>query len=46
MTAMEYHYRKEKNGMYIDGHEQEDVVNYHKKVFLPFWTKIEQQTMS
>jgi len=45
MAAMEYRYRKEENGMYIDGPEREDVVNYCKKVFLPFWTEIEQQMM-
>jgi len=25
-----------KKGVYNDGHEREDVVAYHKKVFLPF----------
>lgn len=29
--------------MYVDGHEREDVVNYRTKVFLPFWTSIEDQ---
>jgi len=46
MAAMKYHYGKEKNGMYIDGHEHEDVVKYHKKVFLSFWTGIEPQMMT
>ena len=45
MTAMKYRYGKEKNGMYIDGHERDDVVKYRKNIFLPFWTKIESQMM-
>jgi len=36
MTAMKTHYKKEKNGMYIDGHECDDVVIYCKDIFLPF----------
>ena len=28
------HYRK---GVYVDGHEREDVVMYHQQVFLPRW---------
>ena len=31
---MEYQYGKEKNGMYIDEHECEDVVKYRKEVFV------------
>jgi len=43
MHAMDYRYGKSANGMYVDGHEHEDVVNYRTKVFLPFWTSIEDQ---
>jgi len=43
---MEYHYGRPKNGMYIDGHEHEDVMEYHTKVFLPFWFSIEEQMMT
>ncbi|KIJ41420.1 hypothetical protein M422DRAFT_255624 [Sphaerobolus stellatus SS14] len=34
---MEFRYGTGKNGMYIDGHEHEDVVNYRQNVFLPLW---------
>jgi hypothetical protein len=27
---MGWHYEKMKKGIYIDGHEREDVVKYHK----------------
>ncbi|KAF8478293.1 hypothetical protein JB92DRAFT_3134072 [Gautieria morchelliformis] len=43
MHAMNYQYGKSANGMYVDGHEREDVVDYQTKVFLPFWTSIEDQ---
>ena len=33
---------KKKNGMYIDGHEQEDVVNYHKK-FVQHWKEYKKR---
>jgi hypothetical protein len=29
--------------MYVDGHEWDDVVEYHTSIFLPFWTAIEDQ---
>ena len=32
--------------MYIYGHEREDVVEYHTKVFLPFWFSIEEHMMT
>jgi hypothetical protein len=31
-------------GMYSDGHEREDVVNYRQNVFLPQWRELETQT--
>jgi len=45
MHTMEYQYGKPKNGMYVDGHECEDVVAYRTKVFLPFWMSIESWMM-
>ncbi|KIJ33887.1 hypothetical protein M422DRAFT_182735 [Sphaerobolus stellatus SS14] len=37
LKRMEFHYGTGKNGMYIDGHEHEDVVNYRQNTFLPLW---------
>ncbi|KAF8587993.1 hypothetical protein K439DRAFT_1645669 [Ramaria rubella] len=36
MHVMRYRYRKAANGMYVDGHECDDVVEYHTNIFLPF----------
>ena len=33
---MDWHYGRKKNGMYLDGHEWEDVVEY-QKAFLECW---------
>ncbi|KAG2354668.1 hypothetical protein BDR07DRAFT_1494272 [Suillus spraguei] len=33
-----------KNGQYIDGHEQEDVINYWQNTFLPAWYAINGNT--
>ncbi|KAF8532225.1 hypothetical protein JB92DRAFT_3103950 [Gautieria morchelliformis] len=41
--AMNYRYGKSANGMYVDGHEREDLMDSWTKVFLPFWTSIEDQ---
>ncbi|KAF8510054.1 hypothetical protein JB92DRAFT_2728765, partial [Gautieria morchelliformis] len=46
MHAMKYRYGKQPTGMYIDGHECEDVVEYHQEIFLPVWAKPEEQTMT
>ena len=32
-----------KKGVYMDGHEREDVIKYHNKVFLPAMAKFEEQ---
>ncbi|KIJ36426.1 hypothetical protein M422DRAFT_120266, partial [Sphaerobolus stellatus SS14] len=34
LKRMEFRYGTGKNGMYIDGHEREDVVHYHKRIVL------------
>lgn len=43
MNVMGYRYGKEPEGMYIDGHEREDVVAYRQNVFLPLWAELEKQ---
>ncbi|KAJ7652592.1 hypothetical protein B0H17DRAFT_957824, partial [Mycena rosella] len=35
MKQMKYRWTAEPKGMYSDGHEREDVVNYRQNVFLP-----------
>ena len=42
MHAMGYRYGKGPTGMYIDGHERQDVVEYRQNVFLPLWAKLEE----
>ncbi|KAF7295664.1 hypothetical protein MIND_01106600 [Mycena indigotica] len=37
MKKMGYRWKKEPKGMYLDGHERADVVDYRKNVFLPRW---------
>ncbi|KAJ6570010.1 hypothetical protein B0H10DRAFT_1684166, partial [Mycena sp. CBHHK59/15] len=40
MHKMGYRWRKEPRGMYSDGHEREDVVNYRQNIFLPRWREL------
>jgi hypothetical protein len=40
MKVMEYCWKKELKGQYVDGHECEDVIVYHQNPFLPFWDKL------
>ena len=42
---MDYRYREQKKGMYVDGHEHEDTVQYRKEVFLPRWKEYRAQMM-
>ncbi|KAJ6579083.1 hypothetical protein DFH09DRAFT_1077377 [Mycena vulgaris] len=44
MKKMGYRWRKEPRGMYSDGHEREDVVNYRQNVFLPRWRALEARS--
>ena len=39
---MGWHYGRKKNGMYIDGHEHEDVVEYQRE-FIEQWNVYEKQ---
>jgi hypothetical protein len=32
------------SGQYVDRHEQSDVMDHHKKVFLPVWMSTKEQT--
>lgn len=43
MHQMGYRWRKTPSGLYIDGHEREDVVVYRQTVFLRKMAEIEQQ---
>ncbi|KAJ6613315.1 hypothetical protein B0H10DRAFT_2222353 [Mycena sp. CBHHK59/15] len=44
MHKMGYRWRKEPRGMYSDGHEREDVVNYRQNIFLPRWRELEARS--
>ncbi|KAF8128333.1 hypothetical protein K438DRAFT_1789555 [Mycena galopus ATCC 62051] len=44
MRKMGYRWKKEPKGMYSDGHEREDVVNYRQNVFLPRWRDFESRS--
>ncbi|KAF7303355.1 hypothetical protein MIND_00563300 [Mycena indigotica] len=44
MHKMGYRWRKEPKGMYSDGHERADVVDYRQNVFLPKWREIEARS--
>src|SRR6266481_5396437 len=46
MHAMNYRYSKQPTGMYIDGHEHKDVVEYRQEIFLPLWAKLEERMMT
>ena len=41
MRKLDWRYGRKKNGMYIDGHEHEDVVQYRKE-FLARWQEYEK----
>lgn len=42
LKKLKWRYAKKKNGMYIDGHEREDVVDYRKK-FVERWKDYEKR---
>jgi len=46
MQAMNYQYSKLPTGMYIDGHEHMDVVEYRQEIFLPLWATTQEQIMT
>ncbi|SJL08507.1 uncharacterized protein ARMOST_11871 [Armillaria ostoyae] len=44
MKRMGYRWKAEPKGIYSDGHERADVVNYRQNVFLPLWVELERAT--
>ena len=38
MKKLDYRWIKKHRGLYFDGHERDDVVNYRQNVFLPTWS--------
>jgi hypothetical protein len=44
MKKMGYRWKRQPKGMYSDGHEREDVVNYRQNVFLPRWRDFESRS--
>ncbi|KAF8220678.1 hypothetical protein L208DRAFT_1150089, partial [Tricholoma matsutake] len=43
MASFGWHLKTLKKGVYMDGHEREDVVKYRNEVFLPTMVKFEEQ---
>ncbi|KIJ33510.1 hypothetical protein M422DRAFT_264441 [Sphaerobolus stellatus SS14] len=43
LHAMEYRYGKPSKGMFTDGHERPDVVDYRQNVFLPLWAALQKR---
>ncbi|KAL5504652.1 hypothetical protein ACEPAH_7315 [Sanghuangporus vaninii] len=43
MNVMGFRYRRTPSGMYVDGHEREDVVKYRQEHFLPLWQEYEKE---
>lgn len=41
---MDYRWKSEPKGMYSDGHERDDVVEYRQNVFLPRWAAYAERT--
>ena len=44
MKKLGYRWTVIPSGQYVDGHKRVDVVDYHQKVFLPYWMSIEEWT--
>lgn len=41
MHALKFRWVKSHKGLYVDGHERDDVVRYRQEVFLPAWYRME-----
>ncbi|KAF8150976.1 hypothetical protein B0H34DRAFT_801873 [Crassisporium funariophilum] len=41
MHKMGYHWSMDPKGQYVNGHEQDDVVDYRQNIFLPGWASAE-----
>src|SRR5436305_12727941 len=46
LRKMGYKWKKEPKGLYFDGHERADVVDYRTHKFLPAWHSIEPYMLS
>jgi hypothetical protein len=46
MKLMDYHWVQNHRGQYVDGHERDDVVDYHQNVFLRKWAAEEGKMRS
>ncbi|KAF9059511.1 hypothetical protein BDP27DRAFT_1143271, partial [Rhodocollybia butyracea] len=46
MHKLGYRFVKKHQGLYVDGHERDDVVKYRQLVYLPAWTAVEPQMRS
>jgi hypothetical protein len=46
MLSLDYRWRREQKGMYLDGHERQDVVDYRQNVFLRRWKDMEPRMQS
>ena len=44
MKKLDCCWQRDLKGQFVDGHEHEDVVNYHQKVYLLSWSKIKPKT--
>ncbi|KAG6874598.1 hypothetical protein C0992_007376 [Termitomyces sp. T32_za158] len=44
MAKMNYRWKRNHRGQYIDGHERQDVVDYRQQVFLPAMQKYEERS--
>lgn len=42
MKQMDYRWKAEPKGQYLDGHEREDIVEYRQNNFLPIWRELKR----
>jgi hypothetical protein len=43
LERLGFKYGQVRKGVYIDGHEREDVVSYRNDIFIPKWKEIERR---
>jgi hypothetical protein len=46
MHNLDYRWRREPKGLYLDGHERLDVVEYRQTVYIPKWKEMEARMQS
>jgi hypothetical protein len=44
LRKLGFEWREVRKGVFIDGHEKEDVVDYRTNTFIPRWTELEPRT--